>query len=383
MATLDTAVKRQLMSDVPVGSLLSGGVDSTLITVLMARHLSYLPHSFGIGFHGDGDRSEGLAAERAARALGVPHTGTWVNEQEYLAAWPGAFATASEPIGNSGGLLLHLLCRTVGKTHKVVLSGQGADEPLGGYPRHMAERLRRVGQFAPAASAWLAERVFGAGAGRRLGRAMRATERVDRYLEIFAVLEPETVDRWVTGGAPARELGHAAIARWTTDDGSGDDLNDLLRTDARLSLADDLLIVADHCAMQASVELRVPFLDLEFVELAERMPSHYKVSTWGERKWLYRQAARRAIPPSLARDLLGWRARLGRKLGFTVPLDRWFASEDGPLGTARRWSEPLVARGVLARPAVDEFLVDVTHAPGSWQREILAFYALSRWIDQA
>jgi asparagine synthase (glutamine-hydrolysing) len=381
MTTLEAAVTRQLMSDVPVGSLLSGGIDSTFVTAMMTRHLPYRPHTFGIGFRSHGEQSEVFAAERAARALDVPYTATSVDDGEYLAAWPGAFAAASEPIGNSGGLLLELLCRTVGRTHKVVLSGQGADEPLGGYPRHMAERLRRIGRLAPGASAWVAERLLGAGAGRRLGRVLRASDRIDRYLEIFAVLEPEVVDGWVSSGAPARDLGRAAIARWPRDGGSDDDLNDLLRVDARLSLADDLLAIADQCSMRASVELRVPFLDLEFLELAERMPSRYKVSMLGERKWLYRDAARRWLPREL-RGGTGLRARLGRKLGFTTPLERWFA-DGGSLGTARQWSEPFTRNGLLAGRAVEQVLIEAEAAPGKWQRQLLSLYALSCWIDPA
>ncbi len=380
MTTLEAAVTRQLMSDVPVGSLLSGGVDSTVVTAMMTRHLPYRPHAFGIGFRSQGERSEAVAAERAARALDVPYTATAVDDNEYLAAWPSAFASASEPIGNSGGLLLHLLCRTVGRTHKVVLTGQGADEPLGGYPRHMAERLRRFGWVAPRASAWVAERLLGAGAGRRLGRVARATNRIDRYLEIFAVLEPALIDRLVPRGASARELGRAAIAPWANDGDSGDDLNDLLRVDARLSLANDLLAIADECSMRASVELRVPFLDLEFLELAERMPSRYKVSMLGERKWLYRQAATRSLPPALARATVGVRARVGRKAGFTTPLQDWFGGNGSPLGATHQWSEPLVSRGLLEPSGARGFLAEAERAPGRWQRELLALYALSRWI---
>ena len=243
---LEGAVTRQLMSDVPVGSLLSGGVDSSLVTLMMRRHLPYHPQAFGIGFSSEGDESEARAAERAARALGVPYTPTWVNDDEYLAEWPKAFAQVSEPIGNSGGLLVHLLCRTVSRTHKVVLSGQGADEPLGGYPRHMAVRLRHLGRLAPRASAWVAEHLLGAGAGKRLRRVLRSGTRIDRYLDVFTVVEPDIVDTLVPGGASARELGRDAIMRWVAETGSGDDLNDLLRVDARLSLADDLLLIADH-----------------------------------------------------------------------------------------------------------------------------------------
>jgi asparagine synthase (glutamine-hydrolysing) len=383
IGTLEDAVARQLMSDVPVGSLLSGGVDSSLITLLMDRHLPYHPQAFGIGFRSHGARSESIAGACAAQMLGVPYTSTEVEDAEYLAAWPAAFASTSEPVGNSGGLLVHLLCRAVGRTHKVVLSGQGADEPLGGYPRHMAERLHRLGRRAPGVSAWIAERLLGSGAGERLGRVLHASNRIDRYLEILALSKPELADRWVPGGTPARELGRAALARWVPDVESGDPLNDLLRVDARLSLADDLLNIADHHSMRASVELRVPFLDLEFLDLAERMPSRYKVSSVGERKWLYRQAAARTLPPDLSKPLQGLRARLGRKVGFTTPLERWFVGDQAPLGGTRRWMEPLVQRGLFSQSAVSTFVTEAERQPGKRQRELLAFYALSRWMETA
>lgn len=378
---LEAAVARQLMSDVPVGSLLSGGVDSSVVTLMMDRHLPYHPQAFGIGFRSQGEDSEARAAEHAAREIGVPYTPTWVDDAEYLAGWPEAFAQVGEPVGNSGGLLVHLLCRTVSRTHKVVLTGQGADEPLGGYPRHMAERLRPLGRLAPWASAWVAERVLGAGSGKRLRRVLRAANRIDRYLAVFAVLEPTTVDALVPGGVPAGDLGRAAITRWVAEVGSGDELNDLLRVDARLSLADDLLLIADHFSMRSSVELRVPFLDLQLLELVERMPSRYKVSLLGERKWLYRQAAARYLPTALARSLCGLGARLGRKRGFTTPLESWFGVKHGPLGTAQHWLKPLVARGLIAPDALAAFATAAEHSGGAAQRELLALYSLSRWVE--
>ncbi len=377
---LEAAVTRQLMSDVPVGTLLSGGVDSSMVTLMMDRHLPYHPQAFGIGFRSDGDANETHAAQWAAGALGVPFTPTLVDDDQFLAEWPEAFAQVGEPIGNSGGLLVHMLCRTVATTHKVVLSGQGADEPLGGYPRHMAERLRALGRMAPRISGWVAERLLGAGAGRRLRRVLRAGDRVDRYLEIFAVIEPEVVDLLVPGGSLARALAREAIVYWATGPESGDDLNDLLRTDARLSLADDLLIIADHFSMRASVEVRVPFLDLRFVELAERMPSRYKVSRLGERKWLYRQAAAEYLPRRLAQRLCGFRARVGRKAGFTAPLGRWLASNGGLPCAAPNWTEPLVAQVAFAPAAVSAFVALAERSGGTMQRELVALYSLSRWV---
>jgi asparagine synthase (glutamine-hydrolysing) len=375
---LGDAVGRQLMSDVPVGTLLSGGIDSSLVSQMMGERLLEAPTSFGIGFRSEGGRSEAVAAEAAARVLGLPHVTTWVDDDEYLKTWPAALRDVGEPIGNSSGLLLGLLCRTVGRTHKVVLTGQGADEPLGGYPRHMAERLYRLGRLAPWISAAFTEGLLGRGSGDRLRRVMRADRRDDRYLEIFTVLAPEMVDDLVVGGTDARELGRAAIARWIPEGSSGDPMNDLLRVDARTSLVDDLLLIADHFSMRSSVELRVPFLDLQFLELVERMPSRYKVSAIGERKWLYRKAARRYLPRDLATRLYGPRSRFGRKMGFHTPLERWFKASSGPLGTSQGWLGPLLGRNLVRGDRLQAF-VDGTGFSQRRLRELVSLYSLSQW----
>src|SRR6266567_5245977 len=141
-AALTAAVRRQLMSDVPVGSLLSGGVDSTAITRIMTDALPEPPAAFAVGFADTPDIDEVTPARRAAEALGVPLSAVKVTAADYLAEWPRQVAGLGEPIANSSALMVGLLCRTVRQTHKVVLTGQGADEPLGGYPRHVAERWR-------------------------------------------------------------------------------------------------------------------------------------------------------------------------------------------------------------------------------------------------
>ncbi len=347
---LKAAVDRQLMSDVPVASLLSGGVDSTLVTLMMARSLPYRPQTFGIGFRSDGEASEAVSARLAARELAVPHDGLLIEDDDYIAAWPTAVRRFGEPIANSGALLVHLLCEQVGRTHKVVLTGQGADEPLGGYPRHMAERLHRIGRHARMLSRGVAGALLGGESADRLNRVLAAPDRVERYVQIFSVLPTTTVDALVPGGAGADELARAAVERWV--DGDADTLNELLRIDTRMSLADNLLVVADHLSMSSSVELRVPFLDLELVELVERMPSRYKVSLLGDRKWLYRHAAVRELPPGVRRRLSGPTVRLRRKRGFSTPLAAWFESERGPLALEASWLEPLSRLDGLAVAAV-------------------------------
>ena len=154
----------------------------------------------------------------------------------------------------------------------------------------------------------------------------------------------------------------------------------MLRADARLSLADDLLTVADHMAMRSSVELRVPFLDLEFLALVERMPSRYKISALGERKWLYRRAVRPLLPESLRSDLLGWRARTGGKLGFTTPLDTWFRgwiaqdAEEFLAGSQSRLP------GYMSGDRLRTYLEVVRQRHWPRDRQLAALFVLETWL---
>src|SRR5205823_9448721 len=136
----------------------------------------------------DDDASEALAAGQAAVDLGVPHTSLEVDDADYIDAWPRAVAQVGEPIANSGGLLVRMLCEEVGRSHKVVLTGQGADEPLGGYPRHVVERLRPLARLAPGPAVAVVRRLKGRDDASRLARALGARTRVDRYVEVLSVV---------------------------------------------------------------------------------------------------------------------------------------------------------------------------------------------------
>jgi asparagine synthase (glutamine-hydrolysing) len=337
-AELVLAVRRQLMADVPVGSLLSGGVDSTAVTSIMREALVAPPQAFAIGFGDERDGGELGPARRAARALGVPLKEVDVAAGPSLEAWLSLVAALGEPIADPSSALVARLCQTVHETHKVVLSGQGADESLGGYPRHAAERhypwLRRARMLLRGLPA-------GVAASDRVARLRRVAGEPDgarRFVEILAVFSPAEAAA-LTAQPLAAECAMAAMRRAIGPEPDPDAVNALLRADARLSLADDLLIIADHMAMASSVELRVPFLDLEFLALVERMPSHFKVSRLGERKWLYRRAVRPLVPAPLRRGLLGWRARTGRRRNLSPPFEHW----------ARQWANGGAERLLLGR----------------------------------
>lgn len=376
---LAAAVRRQLMADVPVGSLLSGGVDSTVITRLMRDALPEPPAAFGIGFASEPDGGELANARRAAGALGVPLTEVRVTDESYLAQWPAHAGRLGEPIANSGVLLVGMLCAEVRNTHKVVLTGQGADEPLGGYPRHAGERYYPIARLLGPLLHHIPEGLAASDRVRRVSRLAGEPDEARRFAEILAVFSPQEA-AGLTRSAVDPDALVDPVRRALPDRGDGDSLNRLLRADARLSLADDLLIVADHMSMAQSVELRVPFLDLEYFGLIERMPGRYKVSALGARKWLYRRAVAPLLPADIRGDLTGLAARLGPKLGFATPIDRWFG--DWLRGDADAYLTGPKARGMdyLSRDAVSAVIASVRDRGAPRTRQLLALFVLEAWL---
>ena len=378
-AGLQSAVRRQLMSDVPVGVLLSGGVDSTAVARLMRDAAGDPPLGFAIGFKDVPDVDELTPARNVSSALGVSLREVAVSEHTYLQAWPTDVGAFGEPIANTGLSLVGLLCRDVRKERKVVLSGQGADESLGGYPRHAAERWYPLARRLRGLIDRLPDRFAHGDRVARMRRIAGASDERRRFAEILAVFSPQEAVA-LTGHRNLADALCAPVGRWLPADGGSDGLNRLLQVDARLSLADDLLIVADHLSMAQGVELRVPFLDLELLALVERMPSRYKISPFGERKWLYRRAISRLLPPQVRRDLTGWHSRLGRKLGFSTPLGRWFGrwvqqdAEDFLTGPQARSLE------FIRRDRVRAILQTARRRPALQQRQLTSLFVLEVWL---
>jgi len=375
---LAAAVQRQLMSDVPVGALLSGGVDSTLVTARMKAVLGTAPQSFAIGFSDVGDVDELTIARRAAVALGVPLAEVSITEAEYLAAWPTYSASFGEPIANSGLLLIGMLCRLVSQTHKVVLTGQGADEPLGGYPRHVAERIYPIAKYLGPLLGMLPERMFRSDRLARMRRVVKHQAEAPRFAEILAVFSPTDAVKMSRGGVTNEQLVEP-VAYWLALEENDDPVARLLSVDRHMSLADDLLIVADHTSMASSVELRVPFLDLEFLALIDQLPSRYKISWKGERKWLYRDAVESSLPAALRPALSGWRAKIGTKLGFSTPLDRWLG--------VRLESEGVKFMGGSAAVLpefvnAESFLAAVRGRGLARGRQLSALFTLEAWLRE-
>jgi asparagine synthase (glutamine-hydrolysing) len=378
---LRAAVRRQMVADVPVGAFLSGGLDSSMVVAAM-QDIGGAPLTFGIGFPGDpGVANELAAAASASRILGTTFEGREVHADSYFSGFPPVVSQVEEPLAQAGIHLLSQLAETASRRVKVVLTGQGADEPLAGYLRHQATRL-----------ALLVRAVLPDGLTRRWRSSHDGVERFLRVLQSdrdaslaaapFGSLTSAEAGMYVHGctGESGRELVRDGVAGWWKKAEGMDELSRILYVDVRTSLADDLLLMGDKTAMAHGLEARVPYLDLEYLASLESLPGPYRVPLWRRRKWIQHDLARKILPPELGRRLLGSRGPFSRKRGFEVPMDRWLRGAFGGR------LETIVAGpdSVLPQYVNDGYVrrVVTRYLSGSAQpyRTTLALYVLELWL---
>jgi asparagine synthase (glutamine-hydrolysing) len=329
---LARAVAGQMLSDVPVGLFLSGGIDSAAVAALMTRKTPTF-QAFTIGYRGESGGNlpfdERSMARTTAECLGLEHIAEECDASQFSDNFQHVIRSIEEPVGSASAVPYWTLARRAARTLKVVLSGQGADEPHGGYPRHQGAILATA--FSP---------LFPPGLGLGLARLMRGrAERCRRGLAILGSRGPaslllETYRHFPESLVDAlvrpewrgdAGLASARIERWRTRVDHLDPIAQMLYVDCRTSLSDDLLLYSDKLAMAHGLEVRVPYLDRELMRLVESIPRPIRVS-YRHPKQLHRTVVARIVPAEVA-------AR--RKFGFDTPVDLWFRTRW--VGELPRW----------------------------------------------
>ncbi|PCI36240.1 MAG: asparagine synthase (glutamine-hydrolyzing) [Elusimicrobia bacterium] len=324
------SVRSQLMSDVPVGSFLSGGVDSSLITAIMARASKEKVKTFSIGFSGaKAGIDESSYARTVARYLGTDHQ-ELILPADILSNVEGLGDVLDEPIADSAILPTFLLSKFTRKQVKVVLTGEGADELFGGYNRYKAAYLSEAVDRAPRWSRGLA-----AAAARRMGKGkiFRELPHANRGSWARAVAHHHDASH---DGLLTREFhdrtGHLDAMDWLKDPEAPHTLNGALAFDLKTVLSDCLLMKVDKTTMRAGLEARVPFLDRRLVEYALHLPASTKIRRL-KGKYILRKLADKYLPRPIV-----WR----KKHGFVVPWEEWARNPDntvlGDLFSGGAWT---------------------------------------------
>lgn len=317
------AVKRQLISDVPVGLLLSGGVDSGLLLALMKLNGSSWP-TYTVGYGSTFADDELADAAETARILGSNHTSVTITRSTFEETLPKIVACLEEPIATSSIVPMYFVCERAHQDVKVALVGQGPDELFGGYRRHLGVRYGTLWAGLPG---WMRTPISSAvGALPRNETLKRGVyslaipDRMRRYQHVLSILPGGEVDHLFQEGLLDPNSGDTILDCWSSMAdlmSRTDELGGLQFLEVRSTLPDELLMYADKLSMAHSLELRVPFVDKEIVEYVERLPANLKVRN-GSGKWLHRQVCRTFLPESILRR---------PKRGFAVNVvDDWFRS---------------------------------------------------------
>ena len=373
---LGDAVRGQMMADVPLGALLSGGIDSSLIASLMQANSSRPVRTFTIGFE-EKAYNEAVHARAVAAHLGTDHTELRLSADDALQLIPQLPSMYDEPFADSSQLPTHLVMKLARQHLTVALAGDAGDEFFGGYNRYFlgpkvwkrigwlpAPARRALGKSLTALPASLLNRSLGGFTGvtlpgdkaHKLGRRLREAGSVDDLYVGLVTEWPDAGGMVVDGSIPPNLLDDRHL--WPR---LADPVARMMALDGLTYLPDDILVKVDRASMAVSLETRAPFLDRDVMEFAWTLPMHMKLRD-GKGKWILRQLLDRYVP----------RALIERpKQGFGIPLDLWLR---GPL---REWAEGLLAEDRLRR----EGYFDPAPIRAVWERHVRgeASYGYRLW----
>jgi asparagine synthase (glutamine-hydrolysing) len=371
---LEESIRLRLMSDVPLGAMLSGGLDSSLLVALMARNMKDPVKTFSVGFREDADTNELADAREVAQLFGAEHHELEIPAADRDLDLAELVWYLDEPVADLSALGFLALSQLARQHVTVALCGQGADELFGGYLKHKAAALTVQWHRIPASARSAAFPVLRRAPGRlrRAANTLAADGPVDLMLAMSGQLPPDLAGRLLKP-----ELRNAA-GTWVrpalsslADGSSLDPLEVTLHMDAQLALPDDLLHYFDRASMAHSLEVRVPFLDHEFVEFCARIPTDLKVRRLTT-KYILREAARGILPDRIIDK---------RKIGFFRGASQgWLRSQlDGALAEYLLAPSPAYA-DYLDAPTVKQLVSEAAESRRRVQL-VLAILMLEVWLS--
>jgi asparagine synthase (glutamine-hydrolysing) len=380
---LETATRRRLISEVPLGAMLSGGIDSSIVVALMARNMSRPVKTFNIGFS---ERSfdESSYARRVAAHLGTDHHEEIMTPRTVLDLVGKISGVLDEPLADASILPTYLLSRFTRSQVTVALSGDGGDEVFAGYPTYQAHQMARFMQSAPrplvACAGFLADRLPVSHANFSLDYKIKKFISALEYpLEIrhavwLGSFAPDELPALLTSGVRDQVEGDdvfSEIRSYARAAGHRDWLGKVMYLDSKLYLQDEVLVKVDRASMACSLEIRCPFLDTKVVEFASRLPSAIKLRGFTT-KHLLRRVFRDLLPDDILRR---------PKKGFGIPLGYWIRHDLRDLFLEMLDSTRMARQGIFRPEAVSHLLAEHFAGRRDHRKRLWNMFVFQMWYQ--
>jgi len=319
----ETAVKRQLLSDVPVGILLSGGVDSAMVAAIAQKHSDNRLKAFTIGFEGDHYEDEIQDAAKTADFLGLEHYTKKISFGDFLSLIKKCSLIVEEPLATTSIIPMYYLSELASKHVKVVLTGQGADEPLGGYAKYkselllnnISESLQKLMKGFLVNSKVKSEKI------KRGINALGIFDDAERFLATYEVFSNTEIVELIG----QKDSNSIKRIKYFYDilgcKSKKHSVERMMALDTRMNLADDLLNYTDKITMNFALECRVPILDLELINFIETLPYKSKLGL-SNGKIIHKEFAKKLLPDEIINR---------KKKGFASPTSLWFKTESSSI----------------------------------------------------
>ncbi len=381
---LRESTKLRLISEVPLGAFLSGGVDSSMIVALMAQESSQPVKTFSIGFE-DQDFSELKYAKIVAEHVGAEYN-EFIVKPDALEVLPTLVEHYGEPYADSSAIPTYYVSKETRKHVTVALNGDGGDESFAGYERYAAMRLAEKyyeipeflrKNFVENAVELIPTSEIKRSRARDLKRFVKAASlpKVERYFRwVSAIDRKSKAELYTEDFARQTDVYDSAdfIGKWfAKSDGSGI-LDATLFTDQMTYLPNDLLVKVDIASMANSLEARSPFLDHKVIEFAASLPESLKMKRT-ETKSLLKKAAARLVPPEVI---------YRRKMGFGVPIGNWFRGEMKDFVRDVLLSEKSLNRGIAKREVVEKYVNEHINAERDYTFQIWTLMMMELWFQR-
>ena len=375
---INQAVEERLMADVPLGAMLSGGLDSSIITGTMSQLMTEPVKTFSVGFDvPESQYNEFPYARLVSQHFGTEHHELVVKCSDLTDYWPLLTWHRDEPVSEPSDLGVYLISKLARQHVKVVLSGEGGDELFAGYPKYLVDWLARYYHLLPApirnqVLTPLLDRLPYSMRKVKMAARTLSQPTLERWMNWFGVFNGQLKNHLLSDSTRANiDMDSSrAFRRWLEGNPQRDDLSSMLYLDTKIWLPDNLLMKGDKMTMAASLEARIPLLDYKLIEYAASIPSDIKVKLF-QAKYLLKRAYADFLPEAILTR---------KKIGFNVPVGVWFREGQRNLITQLLLSERTRSRGFLNDAFVARILRDHLEGRTQYGNQLFILASLELWF---